>query len=99
MGHGEVAIAAAFVTAVATGMRTEDEAGEEDDRDDEDDACDDADPRGDRGEPGAARFAFDESRRWLRSGVVVATGAVAGSGVDVGSLMVSSMQTFVMRLY
>jgi hypothetical protein len=40
----------------AAGMRTEDEAAEEDDSDDEYGAGDDADPGGDDAEPRAARL-------------------------------------------
>jgi hypothetical protein len=71
MGHGEVAIAPAAVTAVTTGMRTEDEAAEEDDRDDEDDACDDADPGGDCGESAVASRLGHDGRwcfGWRRGG-------------------------------
>jgi hypothetical protein len=39
---------------VAAGMRSEDEAGEEDDGDDKDHACHDADPSGHRGDPAMA---------------------------------------------
>ena len=80
------------------GMRAEDEAAEEDDRDDEDDASDDADPSGDRGEPRTARLALDVGGLWRRRRWWLPRAPLAGSGVDVGSLISQSMQTFVMRL-
>ncbi|KUI05679.1 hypothetical protein AU188_00725 [Mycobacterium sp. IS-3022] len=53
-------------TVVATGVRADDESGEEDHRDDEDHAGDDADPSGDGAEAGAARFLT----RGRRDGIV-----------------------------
>jgi hypothetical protein len=54
--HREAAMATAVVppATVATGMRAEDEAGEEDDGDDEDDTRHDADPGSRRVEPAVA---------------------------------------------
>jgi hypothetical protein len=49
-----IAIAVAPAAVMATGMRAEDEAGEEDDGDDEDDTCHDAHPGGHRGEAAVA---------------------------------------------
>jgi hypothetical protein len=49
-----IAVAVAPAAVVATGMRAEDEAGEEDDGDDEDDAGHDADPGSHRSEPAVA---------------------------------------------
>jgi hypothetical protein len=53
-------------TAMTAGMRTKDEAREEDHRDDEDDTGDYADPRGHGGDPVAARLALDVGGRWRR---------------------------------
>jgi hypothetical protein len=49
-----IAIAVAPAAVMATGMRAEDEAGEEDNGDDEDDTCHDAHPGGHRGEAAVA---------------------------------------------
>ncbi|KUH82694.1 hypothetical protein AU186_18560 [Mycobacterium sp. GA-1999] len=48
--------AGSAAAVVATGVRADDESGEEDHRDDEDHAGDDADPSGDGAESGTARF-------------------------------------------
>src|ERR1700730_8653643 len=54
--HLEAVMATTVVVlpTVAAGMRSEDEAGEEDDGDDKDHACHDADPSGHRGDPAMA---------------------------------------------
>jgi uncharacterized low-complexity protein len=55
--HHEAVLATAMVVAaavVATGMRAEEEAGEEDRSDDEDHACDDANPGSHRGKAAVA---------------------------------------------
>ena len=86
--------------AAAAGVLADHEAGSEDHRDDEHDSCDDADPRGHLVEP-----ALPVRRGGVRSagggggggGVVVATGLVAGSEDDVGSLITQIMQTVLMR--
>jgi hypothetical protein len=54
--HLEAVMATTVVvpSTVAAGMRSEDEAGEEDDGDDKDHACHDADPSGHRGDPAMA---------------------------------------------
>ena len=83
----------------ATGVRAEEEAGEEDDGDDEDDARHDADPGGHRGEPAVA-WRLDSCGTAVRmgGGAAVATGPVAGSEDGVASLMNPSMQAVPMRL-
>jgi hypothetical protein len=60
-----IAVAVAPAAVVATGMRAEDEAGEEDDGDDEDDAGHDADPGCHRGEAAVTRR-LDDGGCWGR---------------------------------
>jgi hypothetical protein len=73
-----VTIAVTPAAVMATGMRAEDEAREEDRADDEDDTCHDADPGSHRGEAAVA-WRLDSCGRWCGG-----RGRGGGDGVGRG---------------